>query len=616
MILQALYQLYQRLLDEPDSGISPPGYSTARVSFALNLSETGELLDLIDLRTTDQAGKQKKALARDMVVPRQVKRASGVNANFLCDNSGYVLGLDVKGRPERTQQTFTAFCALHQAVLAGVDDPGASAVVGFLEHWDPGQSAECPLLESLWEDLMAGGNIVFRLDGTAGFVHDRPRIRAAWEAHCASKESGVQGQCLVTGDIRPIARLHDNIKGVAGAQPTGAAIVSFNLSAFESYRRDQSFNAPVSEAAAFGYTTALNYLLRSDRHRLRIGDTTTVFWAERSASLEEDMLAELLDPASVEAADAATDESEATESANKYRRDPQATRLAYDILRRVITGQPVHMGAAHIDSDVRFYILGLSPNVSRLSVRFLYVDPFGCLVERLAQHYADMTVDLPSWEADGFFPVWRIVRETAPLINGKRDTKRASPLLAGALTRAILQGTDYPQALYTAMLSRVRADQGDQKVSPVGAGIIKACLLRRARVLGDSDKERMITVSLNEQCADTAYLLGRLFALLEKAQQDAAPGLSATIRDRYFGAASATPQAVFPVLMRLAQHHIAKAEYGGLLDRRIGEVVTKVDAFPAHLSLEQQGMFVLGYYHQRQALYHKKPAEAGVAEGN
>jgi len=456
---------------------------------------------------------------------------------------------------------------------------------------------------------MAGGNIVFRLDGTPGFIHDRPAVRAAWERHSAGRESVEQGQCLITGEFGPIARLHDSIKGVVGAQSTGASIVSFNLPAFESYGKEQSFNAPVSEAAAFGYVTALNFLLRSDRHRLRIGDATTVFWAERAAAVEEDMLAELIDPIGAARGGGGADRAEGTEVTGDYRRDPQATRLVHDILRRVRDGRPVLAGATRVNPEVRFYILGLSPNASRLSVRFLHVDTFGNLIERIAQHYADMAIALPAWDEDGFFPIWHIVKETAPLA----DTRRASPLLAGALTRAVLEGADYPESLYTAMISRIRADQ---KIDPVRAGMIKACLLRRARIHGNSDKKEMITVSLNEQCADTAYLLGRLFALLEKAQRDATPGLNATIRDRYFGAASATPQSVFPILLRLAQHHIAKAEYGGLLDKRIEDVVTRIDSFPAHLSLEQQGMFVLGYYQQRQAFYRKKSAEAAMAEGD
>ncbi|MGE5553383.1 MAG: type I-C CRISPR-associated protein Cas8c/Csd1 [Betaproteobacteria bacterium] len=590
MILQALYQLYGRLSDEPDSGISPPGYSKARVSFALNLSEEGELLDLLDLRTRGT-----KLSPRMMDVPHQFKR-SGTAAPpyFLCDKSEYVLGLDGEGKPERARRNFEAFRDYQNAVLDGVDDPAANAVRRFLLRWNPDHAAQHPLLKQFWQDLITGGNIVFKLDGARGFVHEREAVRAAWDRYSTDDSPKEVGQCLVTGDVGPIARLHDSIKGVAGAQPSGAALVSFNLDAFTSYGKEKNYNAPVGEHVAFGYVTALNYLLQSDRHRLSIGDATTVFWAERSGP-EEDMLAELLDPSGGEG-----------KAQVSPRRDPRATQLVRDVLARVTAGLPIREVISGVDPSVRFFILGLSPNVSRLSVRFWQVDTFGSLVERIGQHYADMALVLPQWET-GNFPVRRILKETAPL----GDSKRISPLLGGAVTRSILLGTAYPQGLYTAILSRIRADQ---KVNPVRAAVVKACLVRNARILGNSEKEGTIRMSLNEESTERGYLLGRLFALLEKAQEDATPGLNATIRDRYFGAASAAPLTVFPVLLRLAQHHLSKAEYGHALDRRIQEVMAGVQAFPAHLSLEEQGLFVLGYYHQRHALYQKKTAEAEEAK--
>ena len=602
MILQALYELYERLLGDSDSAISPPGYSATRASFALQLSVTGELTDLVDLREMAQS----RLLGREMTVPRQVLRSgTGVRANFLCDNSGYVLGADAKGKPERAKKMFTAFRTLHDDLLAATSDVGATALLAFLARWDPDQAANCMVLKPHWDDVISGGNIVFMLEGTRGFLHDRTNIRDAWERHCAGEASADMAQCLVTGELAPVARLHGSIKGVAGAQPTGASVVSFNQPSFESYGKTQSFNAPVSEAAAFGYVTALNFLLRSERHRLRLGDTTTVFWAQRRG-LEEDMLSELLSPTPSRNGTEKVDAQEDEESAASYHRDPEATRWVRDILQRARAGEVIREHHLQVDPSVRFYVLGLAPNTSRLSMRFVHVDTFGRFVERITQHYADIAIALPPWERDGFFPVWRLVAETAPVVGGKRDTKRASPLLAGALTRAILQGTDYPEGLYTAALSRVRADQGD--ISAVMAGIIKACLLRRWRSHGDAEKERMVTVSLNEQCEESGYLLGRLFALLEKSQQDAQGSqINVTIRDRYFGAASAAPLTVFPVLLRLAQHHLSKAEHGAYLDRRIEGVAARITSFPAHLSLEQQGMFVLGYYHQRQALFEKKP---------
>ncbi|MGE5509033.1 MAG: type I-C CRISPR-associated protein Cas8c/Csd1 [Chitinophagales bacterium] len=585
MILAALNQLYERLLNDPESNVSPPGYSKAKVSFALILSEEGELLRLLDLRHAD-----KKPRPREMDVPRQTKRSVNVEANFLCDHGGYLLGVDDKGKPERTQKTFEASRDIHLRLMQPVADPGAAAVCRFFEGWDPALAANHPALKPFWDDLKAGGNLVFRLAGTEGFIHERPAIRAAWEDSLGAKSSESLGQCLVSGKVGPIARLHDSIKGVAGAQSSGAALVSFNLDAFTSYGKTQNFNAPVGERVAFGYVTALNYLLRSEKHRIRLGEATTVFWAERSGP-EEDLLAELLDPA-----------VETRNADHTPHHDSQTTARVRDILARLASGRSVREALVGADPDVRFFILGLSPNASRLSVRFWLTDSFGSFVERIARHYADLEVALPEWE-NGLFPVWRILRETAAL----GDSKNIPPLLEGAIMRAILMGTQYPLAIYTAMLSRIRADL---KVNPVRAAVIKACLVRKARIHGDTGKGELIAVNLNEHSTDQAYLLGRLFALLEKAQEDATPGLNATIRDRYFGAASATPMTVFPVLLRLAQHHLAKAEFGRMTDRRIEEVMGGLQGFPAHLSLEEQGRFVLGYYQQRQALYQKKAAEA------
>ena len=614
MILQALYQLYGRLLDEPDSGISPPGYSKAGVSYALNLSETGELLDMLDLR--EQAkGKGKRLITRDMDVPRQVRRTSlRIKANFMCDNSGYVLGVVQKrGKPvELVDKKFDDMRALHERILGNLDDPGARAILGFLSTWDPEHAEGHPVLAPVWDELMRGGNLIFKLDGTQGFIHQRPAIRKAWERAISEKSHENTGQCLVTGEYAPIPNIHDSVKGVTGAQGTGAALVSFNLVASTSYGKKQNINAPVSEEAAFGYVTALNYLLRSDRYRLRIGDTTTVFWAEKPAHLEEDILAELLDPTSpVDTANKT--KASPKDGETRFRRDLQATRMVRDALDRAAQGKSLEESIVGVDKDVRFYILGLAPNNARLSVRYWHVDTFGNLLVKIGQHYSDMAIILPPWET-GSFPVWMIVNSTAPVIEGKRDGRRASPLLGGALTRAVLMGTHYPQGMYTALLARIRAEQ---EVSPIQVAMIKACLVRSARISGSKAKEGNYTVSLNEDWTNTAYLLGRLFATLEKVQQDAASGakLNATIRDRYFGAASATPRSVFPVLLRLAQHHIAKAEYGGIVDRQIEAIVGRLDSFPAHLNLEEQGNFVLGYYHQRQDFYRKRSPETQETAG-
>ena len=327
MILQSLYELYERLLDEPESGISKPGYSKAQVSFAFNLSGTGELLDVIDVRDTSGG---KKLRPRDMDVPRQVKRTSGVSANFLCDNSGYVIGVvQQKGRElEIATAKHEAMCSLHDEVLGGSDDPGARAVVAFLRGWDPARAKDCPALASLWKDIVRI-NVVFKLDGAPGYIHNRPSVRRRWEMYCADKTASNEnvGYCLVTGNVAPIARIHDNLKGVTGTQPSGAALVSFNEKSFESYGKGQSINAPVSEEAAFGYVTALNYLLRNSGNRMRIADSTTLFWAERPARLEEDAFAELINPSWPDAKDGSesTDGESDADVQNQMQRDPRAT---------------------------------------------------------------------------------------------------------------------------------------------------------------------------------------------------------------------------------------------------------------------------------------------------
>ncbi|GAB7387099.1 type I-C CRISPR-associated protein Cas8c/Csd1 [Bacillaceae bacterium] len=596
MIIQALYQYYQRLLEDEHSGVSRPGFSKAKVSFALVLSKTGELLNIVDLRVE----RGKKLVSREIDVPEQVKRSSGITANFMCDNCTYLLGLKQKDKhlkKDRSREAFEAFVTLHEEILGGVEDAGARAVLSFLRNWEPEKAEQHPKIREKLEELLEGGNLVFRLENAEGFIHERAAVMQAWEKYRAGQKSGVTGQCLVTGETSTIARLHQNIKGVVGAQSSGASLVSFNLNAFESYGKTQSYNAPVSDSAAIGYTTALNHLLSSDKHRIRIGDTTTVFWAERlTGGLEEDLLGALFFPEIHE-------DNEEKHEYKQLARDPQTVQLLRDIFKKIRAGEPIREGIAGVDPNVNFYILGLAPNASRLAVRFWHVDQYGQFIEKIGQHYRDLAVEKSFPNEPDFISIEMILRETAPL----GDAKRIPPLLGGVLMRSILTGMPYPQILYNLILSRIRADQ---KVNYVRTAVVKAFLVRKHRYYS-YDKEVKITMALDEQNTNTAYRLGRLFALLEKVQEDANPGLNATIRDRYFGAASASPGSVFPILLRLAQHHIAKAEYGRHTDKQIEEVVSGIDQFPNYLNLEEQGLFVLGYYHQRKALFTKNAKKEG-----
>ena len=569
MILPALNDYYDRLKNKDGVDIPVLGFSSQKIHFALLLNRDGEMLQVLDLREADK----KRLVPKQMAVPEAVIKSVNIAANFLWDNAGYVLGADNKGNPERTQKTFEAFKKLHHDIGEGVDDEGMKAVLRFIDSWNP---ENAPELE-YWEELAAGANLVFQLDGEFGYIHDRPKVKDAWMKHYSAKSSEVIATCLVCGEKKPISRLHPKIKGVRGSQSTGAAVVSFNLDAFLSYGKKQNFNAPIGEDTAFNYTTALNYLLRSDsRQKIQIGDAATVFWTERESPVEG-FLGLILNP---------QDESGDLKEVRSF-------------LKAVREGKelPEEMGDAHM----KFYILGLSPNASRLSVRFWHVSTVDDIRRKIGQHFKDLAI-IRNYDSDPEFPgIWRLLRETAVL----RKTENISPVLAGSIVRSIMTGAAYPQSLMTAIISRIRADQ---EINYLRAAMIKACLVRKHRINGISKE---VTMALDKESTNIAYRLGRLFAVLEKAQKDAIPGANTTIKDRYYSSASTTPSIVFPQLIRLSQHHIQKAGYGYVADKMIEEIMQGIQGFPAHLSLDDQGLFAIGYYHQRKDFFTKARKEEG-----
>ena len=529
MILQALNDYYQRLAADPEADISPYGFGMQGVQFCLALRPDGTLAGPPeDLR--DAKGK-----AKILRVPGPVKRSVNVLANFAWDNTGYVLGADAKGKPERTAQAHAAFKALAHELLDPLDDAGALALLRFLEAWTPEQAAELPC----WKE-MEGWNLVFRLDGERRFLHDCPAFKKAWLGHLAANAVEERGMCLVTGeDNAPIPAIHPALKGVAGAQPTGAALVSFNIASFKSFGKEQNYNAPVGQGAAFAYTTALNHLLAKG----------------------------------------------------------SPTRQLRGYLAAVAQGRyPEELG----DPATGFFVLGLAGNAARVAVRFWQRDTVGGMAANLAAHYQALRLHR-SFDSEPEFPSpWQLLRELA----SRRDSKNISPLLAGQLLRAIVGKLPYPRTLLTAAVERIRADRD---VNSLRAAMLKAWLVRNA--------QKEVPMSLDIGITDVAYRLGRLFALVERIQENAVPGANATVRDRFFGAASATPARVFPIILRNAQHGLAKIrkeEPGKAinLEKALQEILNGLDAarggFPAALRLEEQGMFILGYYQQRQAFFTKK----------
>lgn len=578
MILQSLNCYYNRLKDDPALDVPLPGFGSQKIYFALLLDRRGELIRVLDLRETPN----NTPVPKTLIVPQELEERSGskIDPHFMWDNTMYVLGNDKKGKPKRSLQAFGAFKKLHHKLGEGMDDEGMKAVLNFLDSWNP---ENAPGMK-YWDE-MAGMNLVFQLDGDLQYIHERSKIREVWLENLRKKGSKVIATCLVSGKQTPVARLHPAIKGVRGAQQKGAAIVSFNLDAFKSYGKDQSFNAPVGEDTAFSYTTALNYLLRSDsRQKVQVGDISTLFWGEQESPLE----------GIIESIWGVRTESEDLTTESGYLKDIR------DFLEAARDGKEL----PGIDPDIKFFILGLSPNASRLSVRFWHASTVGDITAKIGQHFSDLSIS-KNYDNEPDFPsMWQLLRETAM----SRKSENISPLLAGAVIRSILTGAAYPQSLLTAIINRIRSDQ---TVSYVRSATIKACLTRRYRI---NNRTMEVGMALNKETTNIGYRLGRLFAALEKAQRDAIPEAKATIKDRFYGSASATPRTVFPQLLRLAQHHIHKVKSGEnprfahLTDKRIGEIMASIQEFPAHLSLDDQGLFALGYYHQRQDFF-KKPAK-------
>jgi len=603
MILQSLARYYDILVDDPDTDIAPRNFSLANVSFAVVLSREGDLISLLSLFEEVPQGKKMVERPKRMFVPQQVKRSSGVKSNFLCDNSAYVLGISEKDetKPGYSRKRSEAFQTLNLPLLTRAGSVPARAVCAFFENYDPAHAREHPEIQRHIDILLQGGNLVFMVDGA--FVHNDHDVRAVWETH-KEVEEAEHAQCLVTGEMAPVERLHASLKGVRGANSTGATLVGFNARAYESYGREQGMNSPVSKRATFAYITALNHLLSRENETpsITLGDTTVVYWAESDDKTYRDVFMGLFDPTFIE-----VEEQQAS-----------AERRLRVVARKIKRGQPLDVDSLMegLEPTTRFYVLGLAPNAARVSVRFFHADLFVNFVERIMRHYDDLSMIKEFDNQRTYLTVRDVVDET---VSRKASNPTASPLLAGAIFRAILTGAPYPAGLYNAILTRVRADQDDKdkrvwKINYERAAIIKACLLRKYRNQPEHPLQEVLQMPLNEQSTHPAYLLGRLFAVLEKVQQEAIPGLNATIKDRYFTTACASPATVFPVLLRLSQHHIAKAEYGYASDRRIEAILDLLDIetnpIPTRLNLDEQGVFILGYYHQRAAFYQKRDRSA------
>jgi CRISPR-associated protein Csd1 len=593
MILQRLAEHYDRIVASGNEGEQPPppGFSQQKISFCVVLEPDGRLNQFKPM----QQQKGKASVAMQMIVPGQGKPpGSGLTPCFLWDNAAYVLGWSSDTeKAARATLAFEAFRKKHLDVEAQIAHPAFSAVCSFLRSWSPEQALDHAAL--LTEIATNFG--VFRIAGEMKYVHDLVAVPPETsEQEAVSDADEKLGMCLVSGAMDEIARLHEpKIKGVGGAQPSGALLVSFNASAYESYGKSQSYNAPVGVMTAFKYTNALNHLLERRDRRVALGDSMVVFWADHPTVLE-DGLSEIFGGAFADEGTIVQEDEDRLREAKvlltQLRDGTRSTELNPD-------GKPT-----------KFFLLGLSPNASRLSVRLWVEEDAEELRQRLGQHLRDLALDDP--REDRLLTLRRIADATGRAVKekGKRlkfDTKATSPQLAGDLARSVLTGAAYPQSLLATMLRRIHSD-GEVAYARVAA--IKACLVRNSRLRGNPLE---VSKMLDTTNTDPAYCCGRAFAMLEKIQTDSADGeLNTTIKDRYFSSASTTPALVFPRLFRLNQHHLAKLEHGSRIywEKQLGEVLSKLNGFPRLLSLEDQGRFVLGYFHQRQDLYTSKKDKA------
>lgn len=573
MILQALVKHYENLAE--DEKVSREGWCKGKVSYGINLSRDGEVKNIISLKRLELRGKKEIEVPSSLQVPEMVTRSSGVSANFLCDNSKYMLGIDAEGTNKRVQDCFKAAKEKHLSVLKDVEGEMAQAVRLFFENWNPEKAEEFQEINANWEEITDGGNLIFCMG--MNYAQDDVLIKNAWERARNLGKAEREGICLVTGKRSEISRIHKTIKGVPGAQSSGAALVSFNAPAFESYGKEQSYNAPVSKYAEFAYTTALNYLLSQRDYTFQLGDSMIVFWADNGEEEYQDIFTWSIDP--------------------KKDNQEEIKRIFQDLKQN----KPIILEDLKLNPEQKFYLLCLAPNAARLSVRFFYEDSFGNMLKNISDHYQRIEIVRPSWDEEELMSVKKMLDET---VNKNSKDKTPVPNMAAMVLKSILSDSNYPSSLYGNTLIRIRAEQG--KITRGRAAIIKAYLIKNCNW-----KEGEGYMGLNEESVDKAYILGRLFSVLESIQMDANPGIKSTIRDRYFNSACTTPASVFPILIKLKNSHIKKIEREKgsariYYEKLVTDLMAKLEEFPKQLSLEEQGKFDLGYYHQMQKKYEKR----------
>lgn len=586
MILTSLVNLYEVLAQK--GKVDKPGWSKVKVSYGLEIDAEGNLVRIISLKQQKENGKKEEPSS--LSLPMQVKRASNIAANFLCDTSTYFFGCDGKENGKRSKNCFEASKELHKLILRDNTSEASQAIINFFDKWNveacEGMLDKLGCTENSKKEIITkGATLMIMPFGKK--PTDFPDICNAWDTHYNSGDADNE-LCMVTGKHLPIAKLHPSIKGVYGAQSMGASLISFNAPAYISFEKEQGFNAPVSEYAAFAYTTALNFLLSEKEYVNHFGDTTVVCWTESDNESCQDIMTSFFEE----------DDDELTQE------------KLWTSVKKLSVGESIEWKGETVNPEENFYILGLSPNAARLSVRFFLQNNFGYFMKNIAMHDEEMSLAMPEFIKNTHFPIWRILKET---VNPKSKNKSAKPQLAGDLLYSILTGYKYPETLFYNIMLRIKAERDvNAEREAIRTSVIKAYLLRNYPEYKEELTMKLETDNVNHTLP---YNLGRLFAILESIQKMTNPEMNTTIKDKYFTSASSTPAAVFPLLIDLSQKHMRKLKNtnpGFCVNKQkeLTALFAEIQSeFPARMTMQEKGLFQIGYYHQTQANYSKNKEE-------
>lgn len=610
MLISALCDYYDVLAKK--GLVLPDGYSGVGIHALIALTEDGAVDSIVDCQETEiytvKDKPKERKVPKTVMLPKRTEKTA-IDANIIEHRPLYIFGLNYDAKAaelsasdgkDKAKKSHDAFVEKNLEFIDGIDTPLVNAYRSFMKSWKPEEQEHNETLLGAGK-LLVTGKFAFCLAGRPDkLLHDEPKIKEKWEQmYAASTESddAQSAQCCITGEYLPIERVHAKITGLPGGSSMGNTMVSYKNAAEESYGKKQSFNSCISANAVKKYTEALNYLLADKHHRMLIDETTYIYWAASGDEACNSIFSAL--------AFGDTMDSEHTD---------EWLDSVFDGIKSGRATREIVDGIDNIDSDVSFYVVGIKPNSARLALECIYRQSFGKVLQNTIVHYSDMRIGSGGGKP---MSVRTICKE---LVSPKSSNDKVSPALMAKLFDAIINGTAYPDALLTAVVRRVKTDTDDEKnsyikMNNVRMGLIKACINRSARLKG---KQEEIKMSLDLENRDPAYLCGRLFCKLEDIQRRASNDtLNRTIKDAYFSSAATRPAVVFPKLLSLSQHHLAKLEdkTAYFMDREVTEIIGMMGSvFPSHLTLKEQGVFMLGYYQQKNQRFEKKAAAKAADE--